>query len=152
MSISVLIRNEVEPAWLDELALAETNEAPPAESHTAERLVLSAAAHYALTETLPEQPGDIAFRHLAMNGRVMLHPGQSPGTVRVTVTLSDSGKTGAVPGLALAAEVRRTWLRSVCGNSLDSPEVVSKIVHALATIAALPNQTTVEIHPGVVKG
>ena len=150
MSISVLIRNEVEPAWLDEMALAETDEAHPAETHTAERLVLSAAAHYALTETLPEEPGDIAFRHLAMNGRVMLHPGQSPGTVCVTVALSNDGEKGTVSGIALEAEVRRTWLRAVCGNSLDSPEVVSKIVHALATIAALPNQTTVEIHPGVV--
>jgi hypothetical protein len=146
MSISVLIRNEVEPAWLDELALADTEEAPPAETHTAERLVLSAAAHHALTETLPEQPGAVAFDHLAMNARVMLHPGNSPGTVCVSVTMKDVADPTAASGLALEAEVRRTWLQSVCGDCLDTPEGISKIVQALATIAGLPNQTTVEIH------
>ncbi len=146
MSISVAIRNEVEPAWLDELALAESDEAPPAETHNSEHLVLSAAAHHALTEVLPGEPGDVSFAHLAMNGRVMLHPGSEPGTVRVTVTLSDDNANATGSGLALEAEVRRAWLRSVCGDSFDSPDGVGKIVHALATIAGLPNQTTVEVH------
>lgn len=148
MSISVLIRNEVEPAWLDELALDESAEAPPAETHTAERLILSAAAHHALREMLPDQAGDVTLRHLAMNGRVMLHPGDSPGTVRVTVTMNDDAGPRGAPGLALEAEVRRSWLQSVCGDYLDTPECVEKIVHALATIAGLPNQTTVEFHVG----
>ena len=148
MSISVLIRNEVEPAWLDELAPDEIDEAPPAETHTADRLVLSAAAHHALTETLPEQPGNIEFSHLAMHGQVMLHPGQSPGTVRVTVTMNDYAAASGASGLALEAEVRRTWLQSVCGDYLDTPGGVEKIVQALATIAGLPNQKTVEFHVG----
>lgn len=146
MSISVLIRNEVEPAWLDELALAESDEAPPAETHNSEHLVLSAAAHHALTGGLPDGPGDVNFAHLAMNGQVMLHPGSDPGTVRVTVTLNGTGAEVPGSGLSLEAEVRRAWLRSVCGDSLDSPDGVGKIVQALATISGIPNQTTVQVH------
>lgn len=148
MSISVLVRNEVEPAWLEDTLAASAAEDPLAERHTAERLVLSAAAHQALTAELPSSGGDVRFEHLAMAGHVMLHPGSEPGSVRVTVDFRDGGGSGAASGLSLEADVRRSWLRSVCADSLDSPEGVARIVRALGEIAALPHQTTVQVFTG----
>ncbi len=146
MTSSVLVRNEVEPAWLDERG-ASAEEAQ-AERQGAEHLVLSAAAHQVLTEQIHSGNGDVRIEHLAMAGKVMLHPGEDPGSVRVTVELRDTAAGGQHGGLGFEANVRRAWLRSVCADSLESPDGVARIVRALAEIAALPNQTTVRVVHG----
>lgn len=81
---------------------------------------------------------------------VSLAPGTRAGMVHVSVAYHssldmDSGAGETIPTVALQAEVRATWLRNVGREAATRGEQAAKIAQALASVAAIPGQSTVSV-------
>lgn len=116
--------------------------------------VLSAAAHGALTSepaTTLALEGTYPLSHAEFAGNVSVMPGTMRGSNRVGVYLRRQGERDG--GVRLFANVRTSWLHSVCREAASDGERAVLLAAALCELAALPGQRTVTVmtdhkHPG----
>lgn len=116
-----------------------------------DRVVLSPEAHRLAREesSLPS----VGTSHVPAGGvwtRVTVQPSDRNGmthvSVRYYVDPADSPDGGAdEPAVHLEAEVRTTWLAGITEGTAGGSDRMARIAEALASIAAIPGQSTVAI-------
>lgn len=106
-----------------------------------EHLVLSSEAHQHLSGDLPFPALDGTFSHYSIgNGRLAVYPTALPGEVRLEAIIA----TPAGSVRRLRAKVRASWLSRIVAATTPAT-VAAEVVSELASLAAIPDQTTVTV-------
>lgn len=108
---------------------------------TPNHLVLSASEHQRLSE-LPltrRIAGRFSIESPPLRGRLRVSTGTAPGLVHLHADL-ESTPSGA---MYFDAEVRESWLAAAAGD--DPEQAPVRVVRALAEVAEIPHQRTVEV-------
>ncbi|MCC6388523.1 MAG: hypothetical protein IT302_14205 [Dehalococcoidia bacterium] len=118
-----------------------------------DRVVLSADAYRAAHDGGPAGGGDGQMAFTAEGGRagrVTMSPASVPGMVHVSVRLASGPGSADGPGadpdpiVSLEADVRSGWIQNVSRGASTQNEQATRIAEALARVASLPGQATVQ--------
>lgn len=116
-----------------------------------DRVVLSADAYRAAHDGQRGDDGQMAFTaEGGRAGRVTMSPASVPGMVHVSVRLASGPGAGDGPGadadpiVSLEADVRSSWIQNVSRGASTQNEQAARIAEALARVASLPGQATVQ--------